>query len=254
MSELLSEARDSVLYLTIHRPERRNAMTPQVIAGIGQAIEGAQRDASIRAIVLTGTGDKAFCAGGDLQAGNPFAVDASDPYQAGANLFRIAKRSTVPLIARINGACMAGGMGLLAMCDMAVAAQHAIFGLPEAKVGGFPAQVLTMLQPQIPRRVLTQMCLAGRVLNAQEALDFHLVNLVSDDLDAGVQEILDGVLACAPAALRRGLYTMKKIEAMPFEESMSFTESQISLFALTEDAKEGAAAFREKRRPVWAGR
>jgi enoyl-CoA hydratase/carnithine racemase len=160
----------------------------------------------------------------------------------------------VPLIARVNGACMAGGMGLLAMCDMAVAAPHAVFGLPEVKVGVFPAQVLSVLGGLLPRRVLAEMCLTGEPVTAAQALELHLVNHIADDLDAGVDALLGRLLDKSPAAIRRGLYTMKTIEAMAFEESMAFTESQIGLFALTEDAAEGQRAFREKRAPQWTGR
>jgi len=150
----------------------------------------------------------------------------------------------VPLIARVNGACMAGGMGLMAMCDMAVAAPHAIFGLPEVKVGVFPAQVLSVLNGLIGQRALTELCITGEPINAHEALSIGLINHVAEDLDAGVQTLLDRFLDKSPAAIRRGLYLMKRISAMSFEESMAFTESQIALFALTEDAAEGQAAAR----------
>ena len=252
--ELLTELRGSVLWLTIQREEKRNAVTPAVLSAISDALTRANRDRAVRAVVLTGAGTRAFCAGADLQTGTSFKFDYSEPHVSFANLFRQAKQSTVPLIARVNGACMAGGMGLMAMCDMVVSTPQAVFGLPEVKVGLFPAQVLSVLGNLLPRRVLAEMCLTGEPITAAQALEFHLVNQVSEDLDAGVQALLDRMLDKSPAAIRRGLYTMKKIEAMAFEESMSFTESQIGLFALTEDAAEGQRAFREKRKPVWTGR
>ncbi|HSV55308.1 MAG TPA: enoyl-CoA hydratase/isomerase family protein [Burkholderiaceae bacterium] len=251
--ELLVEQRGPALWLAINREERRNAMSHTVLAGMAQAITAAQTDRSVRAIVITGTGSKAFCAGADLQSAKAFTTDYSEPYGHLAQLLRIAKSSNVPLIARVNGACMAGGMGLLAMCDMAVAARHAVFGLPEVKVGVFPAQVLSVLQHLIPRRKLAELCLTGEPLSSEQALAFNLVNYVDDDVDAKLQWLLERLLDKSPAAVRRGLYTMKKIEAMAFEESMSFTESQIALFTLTEDAKEGQKAFQEKRKPEWKG-
>ncbi len=251
--ELSAEQRGPVLWLTITREERRNAMSHGVLATMAQAITTAQTDRSVRAIVITGAGSKAFCAGADLQSANAFTTDYSEPHGHLAQLLRVAKASTVPLIARVNGACMAGGMGLMSMCDMAVAASHAVFGLPEVKVGVFPAQVLSVLQHLIPRRKLAEMCLTGEPITADQALEYNLVNYVDDDVDAKLQWLLDRLLDKSPAAIRRGLYTMKKVEAMAFEESMAFTESQIALFTLTDDAKEGQKAFQEKRKPVWQG-
>jgi enoyl-CoA hydratase/carnithine racemase len=254
--ELSLEVRGPVLWLTITREERRNAMSHGVLASMAQAISAAQTQRSIRAIVLTGAGSKAFCAGADLQSANAFTTDYSEPHGHLAQLLRVAKASTVPLIARVNGACMAGGMGLMSMCDMAVAARHAVFGLPEVKVGVFPAQVLSVLQHLIPRRKLVEMCLTGEPISSEQALEYGLVNYVSDensDLDTKLQWLLDRMLDKSPAAIRRGLYTMKKVEAMAFEESMAFTESQIALFTLTDDAKEGQAAFKDKRPPQWKG-
>jgi len=204
--------------------------------------------------VLTGAGEKAFCAGADLQAAQAFTTDYSDPTGHFARLLRRARASHVPLVARVNGACMAGGMGLLAMCDLAVAAPHAVFALPEVKVGVFPAQVLTVLQHLVPRRKLAELCITGESISSAEALAIGLVNYVDADLDGRLQWLLDRIADKSPAAIRRGLYTMKAIDTMAFEESMAFTESQIALFTLTEDAREGQAAFQQKRKPQWKGR
>ena len=252
--DLTVELRGPVLWLTITREERRNAMSHGVLAGMAQAISQAQADRSVRAIVVTGTGSKAFCAGADLQNAQAFTTDYSEPHGHLAQLLRVAKASYVPLIARVNGACMAGGMGLLSMCDLAVASSHAVFGLPEVKVGVFPAQVLSVLQHLIPRRTLVEMCITGEPISSAQALAYGLVNYVDDDLDAKLDWLLSRMLDKSPAAVRRGLYTMKKVEAMAFEESMAFTESQIALFTLTDDAREGQKAFQEKRKPVWAGK
>ena len=253
-AELRVERRGAVLWLTIDREARRNAMSHAVLAGMAREIEAAQADRSLRAIVVTGAGSKAFCAGADLQAAQAFTTDYSEPYGHFAQLMRKAKASHLPLIARINGACMAGGIGLVAMCDLAVAARHAVFGLPEVKVGVFPAQVLSVLQGLVPRRKLAELCITGEPVTAEEALAIGLVNYVDDDVDQRLDWLLARVLDKSPAAIRRGMYTMKKVESMAFEESMSFTESQIALFTLTEDAKEGQAAFQQKRKPEWKGK
>lgn len=251
---VMHEKREHAFWITINRPDKRNALNASVIAGILDGYRKAHEDPSVRVIVLTGAGDKAFCAGADLQTGKSFAFDHSRPYQGLADLMRRARRATVPLIARVNGACMAGGMGLMAMCDMAVASEHAIFGLPEVKVGLFPAQVLSVLQHLIPRRTLNELCLCGEPVSAREALEMGLVNHVADDVDARLDWLLARLLDKSPAAVRRGLYTLKHVQSMAFEESMAFTESQIALFAQTDDAREGQLAFREKRAPQWTGR
>ncbi len=253
-NELLQEQRGAVLWLTINREERRNAISPGVLRGLSEAFTRANQDRSVRAIVITGAGDRAFCAGADLQTGNSFKFDYSEPHAGFANLFRQARQSAVPLIARVNGACMAGGMGVMAMCHMAVATPKAIFGLPEVKIGLFPAQVLSVLDKLLPRRMLAEMCITGEPISAAQALEHGLINHVREDLDAGIDWLLGRLLDKSPSAIRRGLYTMTTIEKMAFEESMAFTESQIALFALTEDAAEGQLAFREKRKPNWTGK
>ena len=257
-TELLTDQRGPVLWLTINREARRNAMSHAVLAAMQQAIDAAQNNRDILAIVITGVGTKAFCAGADLQSAQAFTTDYSDPTGHLARVLRSAKANHIPLIARVNGACMAGGMGLMAMCDMAVSTPDAVFGLPEVKVGVFPAQVLAVLQHLIPKRKLAEMCLTGEPITSSQALEIGLINHISaesglESLDAKLQWLLDRLLDKSPAAIRRGLYTIKKIEAMSFEEAMSFTESQIALFTLTEDAKEGQKAFQEKRKPVWTG-
>ena len=252
--ELSLELRGKVLWLTITREDRRNAMSHSLLAAMAAALELAQDHGDLRALVLSGAGNKAFCAGADLQEAQAFSTDYSAPQGHLARVLRAARASNIPLIARVNGACLAGGMGLLSMCDMAVAASHAVFGLPEVKVGVFPAQVLTVLQHLIPRRVLVEMCITGEPLSSAQALQYGLVNYVDEDVDARLDWLLQRLLDKSPAAIRRGLYTLKSAESMAFEQSMAFTESQIALLALTEDAREGIAAFQQKRKPNWTGR
>lgn len=252
--ELKQDLRDTVLYLTINRPERRNAINGAVLDGIKSAILQAGNDPAVRAVVITGAGDQAFCAGADLNSGTSFQFDYAQPQQALADLFRAVRRVNLPLIARVNGACMAGGMGLLAMCDFAVATPEARFGLPEVKVGVFPAQVISVLQPLISKRLLTELCITGEPIDADQALEAGLVNYVDRDLDGRIAWLLNRMLDKSPAAIRRAMYTLKHVESLPFEASIAFAESQIGLVALTDDAKEGQAAFREKRKPQWTGR
>src|SRR3954453_13227336 len=151
------DKREAAFWITINRPDKRNAINADVVAGIARGYRDAHDDADVRVIVLTGAGDKAFCAGADLQhTSAAFAADFSKPNADYADLLRLAQNATKPAIARVGGVCMAGGMGLLCMTDLAVAADHVMFGLPEVKVGVFPMQVMALLQGMAPRRLINE--------------------------------------------------------------------------------------------------
>ncbi len=253
---VLLTKRDHAMWITINRADKRNAINKNVIAGIRQGYADAHADHNIRAIVLTAAGDKAFCAGGDLQPGAGFAFDLSQPNVDYADMLREAQNATLPSIARVNGVCMAGGIGLLCMTDLAVAADHAVFGLPEVKIGLFPMQVLSLLQSIVPRRTVREWCLTGEPFSAAEAKEAGLLNHVvpAAELDAKTQWLLDRLTGKSPTALRRGKYAMRALASMSFDEGIAYTESQIALLAMTEDAKEGLASFNQKRTPVWTNR
>ncbi len=256
-NDLLIEKRGHALWLTINREERRNAMSPAVLAGIRAGIDQAQADRAVRVIVLTGAGEKAFCAGADLAKGSgSFQYDPSIPHLDYADLLRHAWKCTLPMIARVNGHCLAGGMGLAGMCDMVVAAEHASFGLPEVKIGVFPAQVLAVLQHLIGPRHLAELCMTGEPIDAARAERIGLVNHVAakGELDTRTTWLIERVAGKSPTANRRGKAMMRAAADMTFEAAISFLESQIMTLALTEDAKEGRAGFIEKRAPVWTGK
>ncbi|MCZ0737382.1 enoyl-CoA hydratase/isomerase family protein [Phreatobacter sp. AB_2022a] len=253
---VLIDKRGPALWITINRPDRRNALNGEMIAGIARGYGEAHADDTVRAIVLTGGGDKAFCAGADLTGGQAAFRDLAKPNSDYADLLRLAQNATKPSIARVNGVCMAGGMGLLCMTDMAVAADSVVFGLPEVKVGVFPMQVLSLLQVTVPRRIVNEWCLTGEPFDAAEAKAAGLVNHVvpAAELDAKVDWLIGRLADKSPTAIRRGKYAMRAIAAMSFDEAIAYTEAQIALTAATEDAREGVAAFVEKRKPNWTGR
>ena len=253
---VLMEKRGSAFWIILNRPDKRNAINPDVIAGVREGYSRAQADSTVRVIVLTGAGDKAFCAGGDLQSGRGFDFDHSKPNLDYADMLREAQNSTLPSIARVNGLCMAGGVGLLCMTDMAIAADCAIFGLPEVKVGVFPMQVLSLLQSIAPPRLVAEWALTGEPFDAKAAQAGGLLNYVvpAAELDAKLQWLIGRIVDKSPTAIRRGKYAMRAIASMSFDQSIAYTESQIAILAMTEDAKEGLKAFGEKRKPVWTGR
>jgi methylglutaconyl-CoA hydratase len=253
---VLTGKRGRAFWITINRADKRNAINASVIAGIREGYREAHADPEVRAIVVTGAGEKAFCAGGDMQPGGGFAFDFSKPNLEYADLLREARSATIPTIARINGACMAGGMGLACMTDFAIAADHALFGLPEVRVGVFPMQVMSLLLRIAPVRTVREWALTGEPFTSEEAQAAGLVNYVvpGPELEAKVEWLVGRLADKSPTAVRRGKYAMRAIESMSFEEAMAYTEGQIVLTAQTEDAKEGLASFNEKRKPVWTGR
>jgi enoyl-CoA hydratase/carnithine racemase len=244
-----------VLWVRIEREARRNAITPAVLAGIDAALETARGDPRVRAIVLTGAGEKAFCAGADLVKGTgTFQASADEPTTDFGRLARRARTVGVPLIARVNGACVAGGMGLMALCDLAIAAEHAKFGLPEVKVGVFPMQVLVFLRSTMHARHMNELCLTGELISARRAAEMGLVNEVAPpgELDSRVEVMLEKLRAASPAAVRRGKQVIFAMERMAFDEAIAFAEAQIALCARSDEAEEGLRAFNEKRKPRWA--
>jgi methylglutaconyl-CoA hydratase len=256
-TSVLIEKRSNALWITINRPEKRNAINADVIAGIAKGYRLAHDDAEVRVIVLTGAGEKAFCAGADLQnTGGAFAADFSRPNVDYADLLRLSQNATKPAIARVNGVCMAGGMGLLCMTDMAIAADHVVFGLPEVKVGVFPMQVLSLLQSIAPRRLINEWAITGEPFDAKGAQAAGLLNHVVPqvELDAKVEWLIGRIADKSPTAIKRGKYAMRAIGAMSFDQAIAYTESQIAILAMTEDAKEGLKAFAEKRKPSWPGK
>lgn len=250
---VLLERKSAVLRITINRPERRNALTDEVLNGIADGFRQAEREQEIRVVVLTGAGDRAFCAGADLEPGKNFAFDCGRPTTPYADLARLASCSRVPSIARINGACVAGGLGLAAITDLAVASSTAVFGLPEVRVGLFPMQVYALLQDLVPKRLLREWTLCGERFDAEVARQSGLVNHVvaPEDLDAAVDRITSQILAGSPVAIRRGLWAMKQMNGRSLDDALAFGEAQIGPTAQTDDAAEGIRAFGEKRQPRW---
>jgi enoyl-CoA hydratase len=248
---LVQEKHGSTLVLRLNRPDARNALTPALINALGDALVTAESDAGTRAIVLTGTGDRAFCAGMDLASfasGEPLG-------DGGALLMRFMRGEiTVPVVGAANATAVAGGFELLLGCDVVVASSRAKFALPEVKRGLIAAGGGTFLGTRIPLAVALELTLTGDPIDAERAYALGLVNQV---VEPG--EVLDAALALAqriaangPLALRA---TKELVRTAPSDAAGAWarlTEWQPRIFA-SDDAKEGATAFLEKRDPVWRG-
>lgn len=245
------ETKDNVLVIRINRPEQRNALDPETIMGLGEAFTDAQDDDSISCIVLTGAGDRAFCAGLDLKAfasGN----NALDPKRPNLEIFtrRIYPK---PVIAAVNGTAVAGGFELMLHCDIVVAADHAMFGIAEVKRGLVAAGGGTRLPSRIPIAIALEMGLTGDLIDARRAYELGLVNRVVPQA-----QVMDEALALAARVAANGPLALKVTKQLMREETgivdWERIRSAVAPVFASEDAREGASAFAEKRAARWKGR
>jgi enoyl-CoA hydratase/carnithine racemase len=254
--ELITQRHGSVLVLRLNRPEARNALTPSLIIGLGEAVAAAEADPDIRAVVLTGTGDRAFCAGMDLRA---FAAAGGLDRSAEARMagFQRLVRGgvSVPLIGAANATAVAGGFELLLACDLIVASSQAEFGLPEVKRGLFAAGGGTFLATRVPLSIALELALTGDTIPAARAFSLGLVNAVVEPeavLDTAVA-YAERIAANAPLSLAATKELVRLAASDPARAWDRVEEWRPTVFD-SEDAKEGAASFVEKRAPVWRGR
>lgn len=260
MSEpVLVERRGAAQWITINRAERRNAINESVIAAIGRGIAAAMADGACRAVVLTGAGEQAFCAGADLQKnvqGGAFAVDFSRPRHYIVDLFKLMQDCSLPIVARVNGHVMAGGFGLLCACDMAIAADDIRIGTPESKIGMTPMMILPLMMRLLPARRLQEMCITGEQFSAAEALEWGVLNYIAPraELDAKLDWLLSRIVDKSPTSVRLGKQAFNAMRDMGLRESLEYAQAMVPVMSSTEDAREGMAAFQEKRKPNWTGR
>ncbi|WP_374630733.1 enoyl-CoA hydratase-related protein [Ferrovibrio sp.] len=257
MSVLVSKS-GAVQRIEINRPERRNALNAAVVQGIGDGIRKAQADAEIRVIVLTGSGDKAFCAGGDLAPaadGAPFTVDPAHPRNPVVDLFKLMEQCDLPIIARVNGHALAGGFGLVCACDMAIASDAATFGVPESKIGLFPMMIMPYMLRVMPLRRFMELCMTGEPISAARAMDWGIVNetVPADQLDARVDALTALLAQRSPSAIRLGKQGFHAMRDMAVLQALEYAQLMLPMMARTEDAKEGMRAFQEKRAPDFKG-
>lgn len=258
-SLVLLDVGNRVATITINNAEKRNPLNVPTVEALIEAFKAADADDEVLAIVLTGAGDRAFCAGGDLKAGKdggPFTGDISQPGHFVISLFALIEKCNKPIIGRINGHAMGGGSGLVCACDIAVMSSTAKIATPEVKIGLFPMMIMPQMMKVIPRRRLLEMYITGEPWSAAQALEYGIVNYVTepDRLDAKVKELTDLITARSPTAVRLGKYSYHAIQDMTIEQQFRFVETMLPRIASTEDAKEGFSAFVEKRLPEWTGR
>ncbi|MGW0684010.1 enoyl-CoA hydratase-related protein [Streptomyces sp. NPDC002754] len=252
---LIRERSGNVLVARLNRPEARNALTPELMAALGHALLDAESDPEIRAVVLIGSGDRVFCPGMDLRAfaqGKRMGL-GDDPGRSAYQRL-LDGGVTIPVVGAANGSALGGGMELLLACDVVVASQSAKFGFPEVKRGLFPAGGGTALGTRIPLAHALELVLTGDPVDAHRAREIGLVNTVAeaDQVLSTALELAGRIAANAPLGLAAAKELVRTTLTDPDRAADRRRELQRSVFA-SEDAKEGATAFMEKRAPVWRG-
>jgi len=252
------EVAEGVATVTLNNPEKRNMLSGQMLFELVDAMKRARDDEEARAVVLTGAGDKVFCAGADLGG---FAADV--PLVAkhfGTDLFleffRLMPRLGKPSLCAANGHVLAGGMGLALSCDLLIAKEGATFGTPEINVGAFPYMIMAIIYRNVPRKKVNEMMLLGERLSAEQAVEYGLANKVvpAGEFDAAVADWAGKLASKSPVLMRLGHDAMYRQQDMAVDDALEYLRAQLSLTFSTEDIVEGVSAFFEKREPQWKGR
>ena len=245
----------AVYTIRLFYPERRNAIGPQMTNELLHALEAAQASKA-QVIALEGEG-KSFCAGGDFAQMTEGTDQAPLPHKGDyADLLLAMLRSDKPIIAKVHGHAMGGGLGLVAASTFAVASDEASFGTPEINVGLFPMMIMAVLSRIIPRRRLVKMMLLGEKFGAAEALELGLLNACTTaaELDAHVTALAAGLASKSPMTMKLGLRAFAAQDDLDLERALPMLRDRLGECLSTDDAREGLMAFLEKRTPNWTGK
>jgi len=249
---------DGVATITLNQPDKRNALSNQLLRELIEAFESARGDERVRCVVLTSSHDKVFSAGASL---DQFAADLPLVHKHFGTerlprVFKTIMQLGKPTICAANGHVLAGALGLALACDLVVAKQGASFGTPELSVGVFPFMIMALIYRNVPRKKTNELLLLGERISAEEAREAGIVNRVvaAGEFDAAVDDWARQLASKSPLLMKLGKDAMYRQLDMPFEDALDFLRSQLSIAFTTEDIQEGVRAFFEKRDPQWTGR
>jgi enoyl-CoA hydratase/carnithine racemase len=256
---LLNELADNgVRTLTMNRPERRNALSSELVQALSEAFLSIREDGVTRVVVLTGAGDRAFCAGADLDpaaaAAGPIALHKA---RLGfVELLLAMQACGRPIIARLAGHAIAGGLGLVAACDLAVAADHVRVGTPEIERGLFPMMIMALITRSVGRKRALKLLLTGQQFSAVDAAQWGLINdaVPAETLDAEVAALADRLASFSPLVMELGRHAFYTMEDMELPQALNYLAGQLTINTLSEDTTEGIMAWMQKRAPEWKGR
>jgi enoyl-CoA hydratase/carnithine racemase len=250
---LLYRVEDGIGTITINREQQRNAITPEAIDLFHAYLDQAQTDELVRALLITGAGDKAFCTGAQLAGA--ITTEGKDVFGYYASLLNRLASFPKPTVARIKGFCLAGGMGFMLACDIVIAADDAKFGTPEVTVGLWP-MIGALIFRNVLQKKAMEMILLGERMTAQEALTMGLITRVVPvgNLDEEVNNVLKTLVSKSPIGMRIGKQAFYGAANMPLKEALNYLSEKLKEIVSTEDAREGITAFIEKRPPVFIGR
>ncbi len=258
-AHLLVEEKDHLFTITLNRPEKKNAMNPVILRELAFALAYAHHAAAVWAVVIAAKGD-VFCAGADLKAfsdKNPEPTVSTIPNpEKEIVIGDIFSQLHKPCIAKVSASVYAGGFLIICGCTHVISVPEAKFGLPEVKRGIWPFQVMQSMLQVMPARAVLDFCMRAKTVDAQEALNLGLVSQIvpAEKLDEAVQNLTAEILQYSPSAIRLGLKAFDELKSKPAAEAHSFLKQMLADVIHTEDAKEGIAAFTEKRQPVWKGK